>query len=89
MYAQILLNFLGIIAVISSINIWIILPTLALGIIFYILRRFYLSTARDVKRLEGISEFPKFYTFLSSYISWNNFFFVLSHILIITIRWEM
>ncbi|KAK7083945.1 Multidrug resistance-associated protein 4, partial [Halocaridina rubra] len=56
----ILLNFLGIIVVIASINIWVILPTLILGVIFVILRRFYLCTARDVKRLEGITRSPVF-----------------------------
>nr|XP_045582319.1 ATP-binding cassette sub-family C member 4-like isoform X3 [Procambarus clarkii] len=56
----ILLNFLGIIVVIASVNIWIILPTVVLGIIFVFLRRFYLSTARDVKRLEGITRSPVF-----------------------------
>ncbi|XP_071552963.1 ATP-binding cassette sub-family C member 4-like isoform X4 [Panulirus ornatus] len=59
-FIEILLNFLGIIVVISSINIWIILPTMGLGIIFVFLRRFYLSTARDVKRLEGITRSPVF-----------------------------
>ncbi|XP_069987945.1 ATP-binding cassette sub-family C member 4 isoform X1 [Penaeus vannamei] len=56
----ILLNFLGIIAVIASINIWVLIPTLGLGVIFVFLRRFYLSTARDVKRLEGITRSPVF-----------------------------
>ncbi|XP_069950148.1 ATP-binding cassette sub-family C member 4-like isoform X3 [Cherax quadricarinatus] len=57
---EILLNFIGIIVVIASVNIWIILPTLVLGIIFIFLRRFYLSTARNVKRLEGITRSPVF-----------------------------
>ncbi|XP_064120685.1 ATP-binding cassette sub-family C member 4-like [Macrobrachium nipponense] len=56
----ILLNFLGIIVVIASINIWVIVPTVVLGVIFIFLRRFYLCTARDVKRLEGITRSPVF-----------------------------
>ncbi|XP_068230341.1 ATP-binding cassette sub-family C member 4-like isoform X1 [Palaemon carinicauda] len=56
----ILLNFLGIIVVIASINIWVIVPTVLLGVIFVFLRRFYLCTARDVKRLEGITRSPVF-----------------------------
>ncbi|XP_042212324.1 ATP-binding cassette sub-family C member 4-like isoform X2 [Homarus americanus] len=59
-FCTVLLNFLGIIVVIASVNIWVILPTLGLGIIFVFLRRFYLCTARDVKRLEGITRSPVF-----------------------------
>ncbi|XP_066976379.1 ATP-binding cassette sub-family C member 4-like isoform X2 [Macrobrachium rosenbergii] len=59
-FVEILLNFLGIIVVIASINIWVIVPTVVLGIIFVFLRRFYLCTARDVKRLEGITRSPVF-----------------------------
>ncbi|KAK3863657.1 hypothetical protein Pcinc_030600 [Petrolisthes cinctipes] len=57
---SIFLHFIGIIGVISYINVWVLLPTVLLGGIFISLRRFYLSTARDVKRLEGITRSPVF-----------------------------
>ena len=33
-----------------------ILPTLVLGVFFVLLRRFYLTSSRDIKRLEGIAK---------------------------------
>ena len=67
---QIFLNFLGIIIIIALVNVWLLIPTIFLGVIFVYLRRFYLSSARDVKRLEGISKlwllviFPFLYNWL-------------------------
>lgn len=54
-----MLNFIGIIAVIAYLNFWLLLPTFLLAIIFVILRRFYLASARDIKRLEGISKWSE------------------------------
>ncbi|CAL4094228.1 unnamed protein product, partial [Meganyctiphanes norvegica] len=56
----VILNFLGIIGVIAYLNIWVMVPTMLLAIIFVYIRRFYLSTARDIKRLEGITRSPVF-----------------------------
>ncbi|KAG0716160.1 Multidrug resistance-associated protein 4 [Chionoecetes opilio] len=56
----IFLTFAGIIIIIAMVNVWLIIPTLLLGIIFVYLRRFYLCSARDVKRLEGITRSPVF-----------------------------
>ncbi|XP_050734387.1 ATP-binding cassette sub-family C member 4-like isoform X2 [Eriocheir sinensis] len=53
-------TFVGIIAIIAMVNVWLLLPTVFLGIIFIYLRRFYLCSARDVKRLEGITRSPVF-----------------------------
>lgn len=47
---------MGIIVIISLVNVWLLIPTVFLGMIFVYLRRFYLCSARDVKRLEGISK---------------------------------
>ncbi|MPC84824.1 putative multidrug resistance-associated protein [Portunus trituberculatus] len=57
---QIFLNFLGIIIIIALVNVWLLIPTVFLGMIFVYLRRFYLCSARDVKRLEGITRSPVF-----------------------------
>ena len=39
---------------------WVMLPTLFLGFVFAFLRKFYMSSSRDIKRLEGISRSPVF-----------------------------
>ncbi|XP_044727627.1 ATP-binding cassette sub-family C member 4-like isoform X2 [Chrysoperla carnea] len=57
---QIGLALLGIIIVIAIVNIWLLLPTIFVGFIFYLLRIFYLSTSRSVKRLEGTTRSPVF-----------------------------
>jgi len=46
----------GNIVVISIVNPLFLLPALAIGVIFYHLRTFYLKTSRDLKRLEASSE---------------------------------
>lgn len=53
---QIGLALLGIIIVVAIVNPWLMLPTILIGIIFYLLRIFYLATSRSVKRLEGVSK---------------------------------
>ncbi|XP_012274748.1 probable multidrug resistance-associated protein lethal(2)03659 [Orussus abietinus] len=57
---QIGLTLLGIIAVVAIANPWLLVPTVFVGIIFYYLRVFYLSTSRSVKRLEGVTRSPVF-----------------------------
>lgn len=54
---QIGLALIGIIIVIAIVNVWLLLPTAIIGFIFYLIRIFYLSTSRSVKRLEGTSKF--------------------------------
>lgn len=53
---QIGLSLLGIIIVVGIVNPWLMIPTSAIGIIFYLLRIFYLRTSRNIKRLEGVSK---------------------------------
>ena len=47
-------------AVIFAVRPWVMIPTVILGVIFVFLRRFYMASARDIKRLEGISRSPVF-----------------------------
>lgn len=54
---QIFLVILGIIVVLCIVNVWYLLVTAILVVIFYLLRSFYLTTSRDVKRLEATSKF--------------------------------
>lgn len=53
---QIGLSLLGIIVVVSVVNPWLLIPTSAIGVLFYLLRIFYLRTSRNIKRLEGVSK---------------------------------
>lgn len=57
---QIGLALLGIIIVVAVVNVSLLIPTAVIGVVFYILRLFYLSTSRSVKRLEGITRSPVF-----------------------------
>lgn len=53
---QIFLQLFGIIIVIAIVNYYFIIPTLIVGIIFYYLRSYYLSSSRNIKRIEATSK---------------------------------
>lgn len=57
---EIFIQLVGIIVLVSIIDYWIILPTVVLVFIFYFVRKYYITTARSVKRLEGITRSPVF-----------------------------
>lgn len=50
------LELTGVTAIVVSTNYWLIFPTLIMCAIFYILRFIFLTTARNVKRVDAISE---------------------------------
>lgn len=50
------LQILGVIAVSVSVIPWILIPVLPLLLFFLFLRRFFLRTSRNIKRLESTSE---------------------------------
>lgn len=50
------LELAGVTAIVVSTNYWLIFPTLVMCAIFYILRFIFLTTARNVKRVEAISK---------------------------------
>nr|CAH7729851.1 unnamed protein product [Callosobruchus chinensis] len=54
---QIGLALLGVIVVVAIVSPWLMVPTCIIGIIFYLMRIFYLRTSRNVKRLEGVKKF--------------------------------
>ncbi|KAF5286346.1 hypothetical protein FQR65_LT12640 [Abscondita terminalis] len=56
--ATIALMVLGIVAITSIVNAWLILPVVVIGIVFYYLRIIYIGTSRSVKRLEGVTKSP-------------------------------
>merc|ERR1719347_2552562 len=54
------LNIIGIMAVIFAVRPWVMIPTALLGVIFVLLRRFYMASSGDIKRIEGIARSPVF-----------------------------
>lgn len=50
------LQIIGVIAVASSVIPWILIPVIPLLIAFLFLRRYFLQTSRDVKRIESTSK---------------------------------
>lgn len=54
---QIGLTLLGIIIVVAIVSPWLLIPTVAVAIIFWFLRIFYIRTSRNIKRLEGVSKY--------------------------------
>ncbi|XP_041974315.1 probable multidrug resistance-associated protein lethal(2)03659 isoform X2 [Aricia agestis] len=57
---QIGLSLIGIVIVVAIVNYWLLLPTVAIGVVFYGLRIFYISSSRSIKRLEGVTRSPVF-----------------------------
>ncbi|XP_015366052.1 PREDICTED: probable multidrug resistance-associated protein lethal(2)03659 [Diuraphis noxia] len=52
------LSLIGIIVVVGIVNVYLLIPTFFIGILFYYTVVYYLSTSRSIKRLEGISRSP-------------------------------
>uniref|UniRef100_A0AAY4E1J1 Multidrug resistance-associated protein 4 n=1 Tax=Denticeps clupeoides TaxID=299321 RepID=A0AAY4E1J1_9TELE len=59
-FTQVFLQILGVVAVAASVIPWILIPVLLLLIGFLFLRRYFLQTSRDVKRLEATTRSPVF-----------------------------
>ncbi|KAH8269315.1 hypothetical protein KR018_003153 [Drosophila ironensis] len=57
---QIFLTISGVICVLCITNPWYLVNTLTMFVAFHFLRKFYLSTSRDVKRLEAVARSPMF-----------------------------
>ncbi|XP_050501656.1 ATP-binding cassette sub-family C member 4-like isoform X2 [Diabrotica virgifera virgifera] len=55
---QVLLVLVGILVLVFIKILWMIIPAVVIGILFYYLRLFFLKTTQDVKRLEGVSRAP-------------------------------
>lgn len=51
---------LGVVFVVGLVNVYLMIPTCVVAIIFYRFRGFYLPTTRSIKRLDGISEYNVF-----------------------------
>ncbi|KAG7234391.1 hypothetical protein INR49_004820 [Caranx melampygus] len=59
-FYQLFLQNLGVVAVAASVIPLMLIPLIPLLFVFLYLRRFYLSTSRDVKRLESTTRSPVF-----------------------------
>ncbi|XP_046426197.1 ATP-binding cassette sub-family C member 4-like isoform X1 [Neodiprion fabricii] len=53
---QIFAILLGIMAMVVIVNHWMIIPTVVMAVVLYVVRIYYLKTALNVKRLEGMSK---------------------------------
>ncbi|XP_026465652.1 probable multidrug resistance-associated protein lethal(2)03659 [Ctenocephalides felis] len=54
------LIIIGIFVLVGIVDYVLLIPTFFMGILFYVMRRVFLSTSRSVKRLEGITRSPVF-----------------------------
>ncbi|KAJ8966240.1 hypothetical protein NQ314_003655 [Rhamnusium bicolor] len=59
-FFQLLLNLVGAIIVVGFIEPYLLIPTFLMVTVFYFIRKVYLQTSRNVKRLEGITRSPVF-----------------------------
>ncbi|CAO1302137.1 unnamed protein product [Diamesa tonsa] len=55
---QIFLSLFGIVVVLSIVNPYNLIPTAVLGILFYFMRKFYLMSSRNIKRMEATTRSP-------------------------------
>ena len=60
------MNIICVFLIVIYIQPLIVIPTLIVGVVFVLLRRFYLKTSRSVKRLEGVTKSPIFNQLSSS-----------------------
>ncbi|XP_050078062.1 ATP-binding cassette sub-family C member 4-like [Anopheles maculipalpis] len=58
--SQIILSLCGTLVVTVIVNPLFLIPLAVLGIVFWLVRRIYLKTSKNIKRLEGITRSPVF-----------------------------
>lgn len=54
---QFFLELIAIIVLVSTVNLWLLLPTFVMSLLFYGLRHIYVNTARAIKRVEALSKY--------------------------------
>ncbi|XP_057686609.1 multidrug resistance-associated protein 4 [Corythoichthys intestinalis] len=59
-FIQVFLQIVGVVAVAAGVIPWILIPVFLLLIVFLFLRRYFLETSRDIKRLESTTRSPVF-----------------------------
>uniref|UniRef100_A0AAA9TD18 Multidrug resistance-associated protein 4 n=1 Tax=Bos taurus TaxID=9913 RepID=A0AAA9TD18_BOVIN len=65
-FIQTFLLVIGVVGVMVAAIPWIAIPVIPLGILFFVLRRYFLETSRDVKHLECTTRSPVFSHLASS-----------------------
>jgi ABC-type multidrug transport system fused ATPase/permease subunit len=58
--SQIILLMTGSLVVAVSVNLYFLIPIVVMGLLFWFIRKVYLKTSKNVKRLEGITKSPVF-----------------------------
>lgn len=54
------LEMISVVALVSIVNYWFLVPTVVVGAIMFLLRKAYLDTSRVVKRIESVNRSPIF-----------------------------
>uniref|UniRef100_A0A182M8V5 Uncharacterized protein n=1 Tax=Anopheles culicifacies TaxID=139723 RepID=A0A182M8V5_9DIPT len=54
------LEMIAVVAVVSIVNYWFLLPTAIVAVVMYYIRQIYLNTSRVVKRIESVNRSPLF-----------------------------
>ncbi|XP_035901949.1 multidrug resistance-associated protein 4 [Anopheles stephensi] len=54
------LEMIAVVAVVSIVNYWFLLPTAIVAVVMYYIRKTYLNTSRVVKRIESVNRSPLF-----------------------------
>lgn len=54
--SQFICELIAVFVLVSIANIWLLLPTFAMGAVCYGLRYVYINTARSVKRVDSLSK---------------------------------
>ncbi|XP_043284009.1 probable multidrug resistance-associated protein lethal(2)03659 isoform X2 [Venturia canescens] len=57
---QIFFVMIGILVMVAVVNNWMVIPMVIIAVAAYFIRIFYLNTAQDIKRLEGVAKSPVF-----------------------------
>ncbi|XP_055306698.1 ATP-binding cassette sub-family C member 4-like [Sitodiplosis mosellana] len=57
---QVILAMFGSIIVAATVNIYFLVPVFVMGFVFIFIRKIYLKTSKNIKRLEGIAKSPVF-----------------------------
>lgn len=63
---QIIFNMVGAIVVTTVVNPWFILPVAVLGVVFMGVRKVYLKTSKNLKRLDGTSKSSIFHRIIQN-----------------------
>lgn len=56
---QVIFTIVGSIVIAATVNFYFLIPVLVMGILFIYVRKVYLKTAKNVKRLEGVGKYAK------------------------------